>query len=269
MRSSILGTAPGYGDKPKVRGFSCARQPFCYVISLVCCVYADDTRSTCSTEDSTIFHAYARANPVDGHAYCDDLGPTPYIKSVEPASLTANYQDQTITLTGNNFQPGGYVFGGHVGWDESSFLVQSTWVSSTTATAVISGLTLDQPGGAVNVGYKNPSVDGNESDWRRSSNLVIVPLDTPETICPVLLAGNPPAGACSSHADGCECSMSLDSGNGMHDYGLSCSGDQCTCTRDGVTVVSKNTYVPTVCDSQGYTQDTWRKLCLHTPGFCP
>jgi hypothetical protein len=56
---------------------------------------------------------------------------------------------------------------------------QSTTLSSTMATAVISGVALDTPLALAHVGHANVSTVLPEGDFRRYSNRVAVPLTAP------------------------------------------------------------------------------------------
>lgn len=263
------GYCSGFGPKSTFRFYACPRNPFCHVITLGCCVYPEDTRTTCTTQDATVFSRFRRANPTAEHSYCDGVGSTPYVQSVAPVSLISNYQDQTITLTGNNFEPGGYVIGGSGGIVVIPFILESMTLSSTTVVATVSGIALDVPEGAINVGYENPWTSGLESDWHRSSNLFVVPLSAPDVVCPIPGQGDPPVGQCSSTINGCECSAIFDPGDGLHEYVLSCDGSSCACTRDDVTMASTTQQVAGVCSDEFYMLRQWKHLCLHTPGFCP
>jgi hypothetical protein len=263
------GYCSGFDEKSTFRHYSCPRNPFCHEVTVGCCVDPGDTRTSCTTDDALVYHSYARANPMVEHAYCDGLGSTPYVQAVAPTTLIANYLDQSITLTGNNFQVGGYVFGGPVGSSWSGFSVSSTRLSDTTVTVTISGSFFTTPGEAINLGYANPWTSGPEYHWSRYSNAFIVPLSAPDVTCPIPGEGEPPLGQCGDTGAGCGCSVTFDPGDGPHDYQLSCDGSSCACKRDGVTLASTSQQVGGVCSATFFMLRQWKELCLHTPGFCP
>jgi len=103
----------------------------------------------------------------------------PTVTSFSPDHLLANSTDQTLTLTGTNFQQGGAIF---VGQDQAAWV--TTWISSTQASAVVTGDWLTTTGQLTFVGYVNPTPaatgactaqNAGNCDWAHRSNMVTVP----------------------------------------------------------------------------------------------
>lgn len=261
------GICSGFGARSTWRHYECSNKPFCQDIRSWCCVYPGDTRVGCSIDDEVVYDDFGRAGPNAAYPYCDDVSDSPYILDVSPAPLIANYIDQTMTLTGNNFLPGGYAYGGP---DEESsnsdYVVQSTWISSTMVSVIVNGQVLNGLS-EIWLKYANPDDSGSQFDGWRYSNSVRATVVPPAVSCPVPLDPSPAVGTCGSVPNGCQCSVDFDPGDGVHTYAMSCTNQTCTCTRDGLVVTTKPRI--NACNNDQTTQDQWRRSCLATPGFCP
>jgi hypothetical protein len=264
------GICSGFGTRSTWRHYECANEPFCQDFRSWCCVYPGDSKVGCTIDDGIHYNDFLRGDPNAAYSYCDDVSDSPYILEVSPSQLVANYMDQTVTLAGNNFQQGGFVYAGEEkGSRSSAYIKQSTWISSTSVSAVVSGQVLSRRP-EIWYSYVNPDSSGSQFNWfRYSSNYIAGTISPPAVSCPVPLEGSPPLGVCGSQANGCQCSVDFNPGlgDGMHTYGMTCANGFCSCTRDGAIVVTKPRI--NACNNDVTTQDQWRQSCLSTPGFCP
>jgi hypothetical protein len=266
LDSPESGSCSGHAGKSTWRRYECSNNPYCHAIISWCCVYPGDARIGCMIDDAIIYNDFSRQGPNAAYPYCDGASDSPYVQSVAPVSLIANYMDQTVTLTGNGFLQNGYVSAGETeGSSSSVYIASNTWISSTTVSAVVHGRALDRAG-EIWIGYLNPD-DRGDFDWfRRQSNSVRVSVVAPAVMCPVPGEGSPAIGLCSSLPNGCQCSVDFDPGDGPHTYAMTCIGAECSCARDGLIVSTK----PRVnaCNDDLTTQEQWKLSCLSTPGFC-
>ena len=259
------GMCSGALAKSTWRHYECDNRPFCYDIRSWCCVYPGDTRGDCRIEDVIYYDRFYREN-AGPYAYCDGIGDSPYLQSVTPSTLVANYMDQTITLTGNQFPQDGGVFAGRGEYSWSSgYVIDSSWSSATSASAVISGRQLEGVA-EIWIGYAERGfLDRN--DWSRSiSNMLRIPVTAPAVVCPVPGVGSN-GGSCTSLPNGCQCSVAFDPGDGPHTYSMTCNTSECSCTRDGAVVVTAPR--SNACNSDNATIEQWKISCLSTAGFCP
>lgn len=257
-------------DLRTYREYNCHGTAFCADVSFGCCVQAGKPGVECTDDDPTWFMDYVRANSEPSYPYCDGPGDTAHVNSCDQ-TLVANYLDQEITLRGTNFSPHGHVIGLFGAYGAGSFVNSSHWISATEVRAVVRGFELNSVGTAY-LGYHNPAPGSliAEPSWR--SNGLPVAVAAPAVVCPVPLEGTPPAGACSSSPGGCECSVTFDSGDGMHMYRLACTGSDCACTRDGVVLATLNSSNggSYVCNGgSSNVVATWKQVCRPSPGFCP
>lgn len=268
QEEQLSGICSGFGARSTWRHYECTNKPFCQDIQSWCCVYPGDKRVGCSIDDGVVYNDFWRAGPNAMYPYCDDVSDSPYILNVSPASLTANYQDQMVTLTGNNFLPGGSAYGGpNEKTGASNFIVESTWVSSTSVNVIVSGQVLNSLS-AMWLTYGNPDNTGGQIDWWRYSNSIRAAVVPPAVSCPVPLEPSSTASSeCNSITNGCQCTVYFNPGDALHTYAMSCVDQTCTCTRDGVVVATKARI--NACNNDATTKDQWRQSCLSTPGFCP
>lgn len=171
------GMCSGYHQtKPTWRHYSCGRTPFCHEIWLGCCVVAGAPGNACGLDDALLWNYFHRTPMSSDYPYCNDIGSTPFLYDAAPSPLVADGNDQTITLIGNNLQPGGIAWGGTYEF-RSDFVVSTTWISSTQVSAVVRGSTLVQQflPQAVFV-YLNPGDTTTDSAWDHQSNDLQVPV---------------------------------------------------------------------------------------------
>lgn len=259
------GWCSGWGPKSTRRSRSCDAVPLCHTIAASCCVYPDAPGFDCRTDDSFAMVHNQRLTATDDTAYCAGEADAPYVQSVSPATLHANYVTQTVTLTGIGFAEHGSVsvLRPDRQWLEGP--VQTTWISPTTVTAEIDGSAMEPGGDGITVAYANRTTDAFDAR-EFMSNRVLVPL-VPSVVCPVPTEGS---GSCEAVGDGCTCSVDFDAGGGSHTYGLQCDTSQCSCTRDDVTITSSVAISSwAACIDPAHMRWAWKRLCRPTPGFCP
>lgn len=159
--SHLCDSVGGWSDTPDVQGcsgdtnvfrnFNAKCYRYCYTINAGCCVdpsKTSDANDGCELDSANAYVLYLRSGTNGGdYPYCADGLPT--LTNVT-GSLEAGAGDQTITLTGTNFDPNGSVV---INVDT---VIATTWHSATSATGTVPGSALASAGTLTGIRHVNP-----------------------------------------------------------------------------------------------------------------